>query len=141
MEQLDRFLTEIEIALSGGAPLPALAMAVALPDICTTLEFPGNEETSRTTYETWCSDYVEDRSVSKANHLYPLRCAFLHNGTTNVTHQRSRGTLEGYRLSMDRGGIVLGLTKTDVATGATVNAVTMSLPEVCGWLIAAVREW
>ena len=48
-------LNEINAAASGGLPLLALTMTVALPDICASL-MSSDGQTSSKLYKAWCRD-------------------------------------------------------------------------------------
>lgn len=142
MERLDAFLEQIETALDAEAFLPALALALVLPDVCVTLQRPRRR--SRTTahqYKLWCARWVDQRTVTNTQHLWPLRCAFLHNGATNPSTQDRWRTVPEYLLSKSGGGIVLGLTKTDIKTRRKMRELTASVHDVCEALIRGVRKW
>jgi len=73
-------LNEINSAANNGAPLLAIAMTVALPDICVSLI----SEDGRTTgnlYREWCKNNLGDEfSFVTPDDLYSMRCGVLHNG-------------------------------------------------------------
>lgn len=142
MNQLDRFLSEIEIAIREGAPLPALALALALPDICSTLEFTDSKQsTTPTTFDTWCRTHLPHLHIFAPEHVYPLRCAFLHNGSTDVSRHAARGNLRQYKLSMENRGVTLRLRIRDEKTGEEIYDVSTPLRDLCRWLIGGVHHW
>lgn len=77
---LHPLLEEINKAASGGMPFLAVAMTVALPDICVSLASEDGR-TSRERYEMWCKDNLASRfSFVTGKDLYSMRCGVLHNG-------------------------------------------------------------
>lgn len=89
-EKVD-FLDKIEsirTAFKNGLYEPALALALTIPDICGTIEYPGEKVTKR--YIEWCDNNIftdppSDPEVSFTGAaLYQLRCHFLHNGDNGI---------------------------------------------------------
>lgn len=95
----------IEHALECKCYLPALALALTLPDICGQIEYPDLKKKSGQRliwkqYITWFNDWVghwyagpdgwiEDGKKAKNPYFtgkmcYDLRCAFLHSGNADV---------------------------------------------------------
>lgn len=72
-------LNEIMKAANGGMPFIAIAMAVALPDICASLASEDGR-TSPDKYKKWCADNLGDLTFVTADDLYSMRCGVLHNG-------------------------------------------------------------
>lgn len=84
----------------------SLALALALPDICGFLESPNDGSPRR--YVAWCDCYLAPCYTREAGALqakyvflsgedcYALRCAFLHEGTDDVTRQRARRALDSF---------------------------------------------
>jgi hypothetical protein len=71
-------LNEINHAAANGLPFLALAMTVALPDICVTLAYG---RTTAKLYKDWCNANLgKEFSIVTADDLYSLRCGLLHNG-------------------------------------------------------------
>ncbi|MCO7125126.1 hypothetical protein NIE88_04970 [Sporolactobacillus shoreicorticis] len=87
----------IKRALECECYLPALALALTLPDICGKVEYPKYNVGNR--YENWFDNWVEhlyadpsgwDNDKRAKNPYftgrlcYGLRCAFLHSGDSNI---------------------------------------------------------
>lgn len=82
----------------------SLTLALTLPDICGRLEFP--ERSSSKRYVHWFEEYLMDKYTSKnpwVRHVflngedaYALRCAYLHQGESNIEEQRMRKVLSDY---------------------------------------------
>jgi|SRR5579859_6021573 len=77
---LSHLLDEINRAATGGFPFLAIAMAVALPDICVSLASQDGR-TDGARYKEWCKNNLgEEFSFATPDDLYSMRCGVLHNG-------------------------------------------------------------
>jgi hypothetical protein len=74
-------LNEINAAVTHGAPFLAIAMTVALPDICVSLKSP-NGRTNGERYKAWCEENLskEEFGFVTGDDLWSMRCGVLHNG-------------------------------------------------------------
>lgn len=74
-------LNEINAAAANGLPFLAVAMTVALPDICVSLQ-SADGRTKSQRYKAWCEANLprEKFSFVTADDLYSMRCGVLHNG-------------------------------------------------------------
>jgi hypothetical protein len=84
----------------------SLALALSLPDICGFLESP--DSASQRRYVAWFEQFLAPRYTSdigpahtkhvflSGQDCFALRCAFLHEGSEDVTRQRSRDALESF---------------------------------------------
>jgi hypothetical protein len=76
----EHILKEIEVAAEKGLPFLAVAMAVALPDICQSLA-NADGRSNGVRYKAWCSANLGDQfSLLTPDDLYSMRCGVLHNG-------------------------------------------------------------
>ncbi len=76
---LDVYLMDMLRASQAGAQHSALALALALPDICASIEYP-NEPKVGVRYRNWCNEWAKLVSVAGVD-CYALRCAYLHSGS------------------------------------------------------------
>ncbi|OKP29398.1 hypothetical protein [Serratia fonticola] len=86
---MQRFIESVERSLDSENWFAALFIALALPDICRSLERPniGNGETGRW-YKDWVSRYIEDKYINSsfeeckfyADDFWLYRCSCLHSG-------------------------------------------------------------
>jgi hypothetical protein len=104
----------------------ALALALALPDICGRLQTPKSGVGAR--YRAWWERYAMPRYMGpkvgtddmvpwlSGADAYALRCAFLHEGSDDITGQRAREALarvrfveppRGFRVHMNGGATTL----------------------------------
>lgn len=92
----------------------ALALALAMPDICGHLQSPGLPSSKR--YVAWCETYLVPTYTQEmptgpyvflgAEDTYALRCAFLHQGSDEIGGQRIQKALDGFRFVTVRDGMV-----------------------------------
>ncbi len=73
-------LNEINRAAASGMPFLAVAMTVALPDLCVSLASV-NGRTNGELYKQWCRDNLgPEFDVLTAEDFWSMRCGVLHNG-------------------------------------------------------------
>jgi len=83
----------------------ALALSLALPDICGFLEKPGDGSQRR--YVAWCNQHLVPRYTTSfgdaqphvflsGEDCYALRCAYLHEGADEIVRQRARKALDAF---------------------------------------------
>jgi hypothetical protein len=77
---LHRYLADIHYAMEAGAFYSALALSVAIPDICGAIEYP-DEKLVGKRYRDWfdLSCYMLQSYLSAAD-CYAIRCSYLHQG-------------------------------------------------------------
>ena len=104
---MERFINAVEQALASQNYYAALAMAMALPDMCGRLQTP--ERRSRERFVDWWERYVSPKYVRKvgagagmvveflsAKDAYAFRCAYLHEGRDDIKAQSARIALESF---------------------------------------------
>ena len=87
---VELYVNDIENALKNKSYFSALAMSLALPDICGTAEYP-NETSTAKRYIEWHNKYLgKYMSDDRGNPylcgeiVYNLRNTFLHTGSPNI---------------------------------------------------------
>lgn len=95
--QLNRFLRDMIECNKNGQYYAALAIALALPDICSSL-IPQAENRVGIRYCTWIDSYfIEQNNYNTtigetvrltSKDVYKLRCAYLHSGTDELRDVR-----------------------------------------------------
>ena len=95
---MERFVESIEKSIETENWYGALTLAITLPDICGRLNNP--KWGSQKRFEKWFNKYMHHHYKSSfhsegftflsGSDCYALRCAFLHEGTDDVTRQRAR---------------------------------------------------
>lgn len=126
---LHPLLNEIDRAVTAGLPFLAVAMTVALPDICMSLISP-DARTSPERYKQWCEDNLgSEFSYVTPEDLYSMRCGVLHNGRFGgMTHSVAR--------------IIFALPGSSTFINCASNdAYFYSVSDFCRNFTKAVREW
>ena len=114
-------INSIKRAIECECYLPALALALTLPDICGQIEHPdfvstdkyGNKRREgRKQYVTWYDDYVkplyyianDDAPVLQFDGelCYALRCALLHEGNFELKDRYGKLLIDGFKLHVDK---------------------------------------
>jgi hypothetical protein len=75
---LHRYLADIHHAMNAGAFYSALALSVAIPDICGGIEYPDEKKVAKR-YQDWFDQccYMLQSYLSAAD-CYAIRCSYLH---------------------------------------------------------------
>lgn len=107
---IDLYVNDIEKSLENKAYFTALALALALPDICGNAEYPNETSVAKRYigwYDTYISKYnapVDNEPYLSGEIVYNLRNTFLHTGSPNI--DRSKVKKETNQL--DQFTLVLG---------------------------------
>lgn len=101
---MDHIITSIRAASLDRNWYAALALALALPDMCVKASTLGR--TSGAKYAQWFDAYVGSRysSLSGAD-CYALRCAYLHEARDTIEEQRARQALNAFHFLASSGQI------------------------------------
>jgi hypothetical protein len=136
LDTFDSYLSQIEQALGAGLYYPALALSLAVPDICASCEL-APEVSSADKYQNWCTRYFRINTL-EAHEIWTLRCAFLHNGTAKFsTRHRSRRDTVGISLRWS-GSRPPGMVQVDsVGPRDPLHDVAL----LCIWIVQAARRW
>ena len=108
MPTLELLCESVEISVRNQNWYSALAVALTLPDICASLESnDGNSSGDR--YARWFDENVGDRykfhvgadrepvTFLAGGDCYALRCTVLHQGMFDISNQRARRALTGFK--------------------------------------------
>ncbi len=128
---MNNLLQSIGQSLNTGNYYAALAMALAIPDICGWIEDPNS--TSKARYISWFERYLQSKYVRQAtanmpehtfltsSDCYALRCAFLHEGRENISEQRARQVLESFQFVVPPSGWTVHKNKVNNALQLQVD--------------------
>jgi hypothetical protein len=88
---LSEYLRDILRAVGSCSPFSAIALSLALPDICGSIEYPEMNGPGQVgdRYRRWCDEWAQMVTVSGAD-CYALRCAYLHNGLDEFSGSAAR---------------------------------------------------
>ncbi|WP_394294000.1 hypothetical protein [Aeromonas rivipollensis] len=103
---IKEYVTSVRQAITEGNWYCALSLALALPDICGSIEYP-TEQSSKNRYIAWYGQYVAHKfpevfsegvgdMLLSGSDCYALRCSFLHNGSEDITHQRAKEVMDRF---------------------------------------------
>jgi hypothetical protein len=104
---MQHLLYSIEKALHDENHYAALALALALPDICGWIRAPNSSSKAR--YVDWFDRYLlptytvtsgDGQQVTvflNGSDFYALRCAFLHEGRNEISDQRAQQVLDQFQ--------------------------------------------
>jgi hypothetical protein len=140
MSPFDQYLAQIERALDAELYYPALALSLTLPDICVSCELAHTQPTTQTTYKQWCVDYFG--TTLEPYELYTLRCAFLHNGTSQFAKRhRARGRTKGVTLQW-HGSRPTGMIQIELKIPRQRMHQRMhDAALLCRMLVKGARKW
>lgn len=103
---INTYITSVRQAITAENWYCALALSLALPDICGSIEHP-TEQSSKKRYVEWYDQYVAPKFqevfpegvgnlLLNGSDCYALRCSFLHNGSEDITSQRAQEVMEKF---------------------------------------------
>lgn len=131
---MKQFVDAVRQAVSEGNWFGALFMALALPDICGSIETP--EAKSKERYTRWFKQYLGRKYPSEyfsPEDCYYLRCACLHQGIGK--DQGNKTSFEGaIHFITPRRNVIVHLNKQG-------NALQMQVDIFCNDICEAVEEW
>lgn len=134
----------VESALRSQNWETALSLALALPDIAGRVEYPDLGSGRR--YSLWFDQYVGHRysheiGADKTLHVflsgddcYALRCAYLHEGSSDITQQRARKALDSFLFSKPFPG-------ANIHCNQSGNKLQLQVDIFCNDIIDGVHQW
>ncbi len=124
----------------------ALFIALTLPDICAKMQYT-SETSSKKRYVNWFNSYLsgiygrnppgKNNSFLSGEDCYALRCSLLHEGTDEISHQKSRQVLDDFifvtNIIWHRNYYYNDITKR--------TSLQLSVPIFCEEICSAVEQW
>ena len=122
----------------------ALIVALTLPDIAGKIEYPISCSSKR--YATWFDKYVRDQYKGRlgpnrtehtflsGNDCYALRCAYLHEGITDITQQKARDVLDEFIFVVPPKGSIVHCNQFD-------NKLQLQVENFCNDIINGLSQW
>ena len=107
---VELYVNDIENALKNKSYFSALAMSLALPDICGAAEYPNETSTAKRYiewYNKYLGEYMSDDSSNpylSGEIVYNLRNTFLHAGSPNIDSNKVKDEAN----QLDGFGLILG---------------------------------
>lgn len=122
------YVNDIENALKNKSYFSALAMSLALPDICGAAEYPNETSTAKRYigwYNKYLGEYMSDDSGNpylSGEIVYNLRNTFLHAGSPNIDSNKIKDEAN----QLDRFMLILG-DGTEMCTTLFINTSIVKL--------------
>lgn len=136
---LEALYRDIEACLKARLYYPAVSIAVALPDICSSLEERRGQPWQR--YKEWFHEYAAGKfEFFNKDDCYDLRCGVVHNARLGKKHDkhslydqivftiRDEGIVIDEGISLGSGGVKCAVLQLDVF-------------DFCNKMIDAARAW
>lgn len=141
---MKRLIDSVESSIKTKNWYAALIVVLTLPDIAGKIDNPRANSGKR--YADWFNKYVGDRYRSEigpdktehvflsGNDCYALRCSFLHEGKSDITHQRAREILENFEFVAPPKGTILHCNQTN-------NRLQLQVDIFCFDIIGGLKKW
>lgn len=141
---LERLAQDLRLAAAAGAWHSALALALALPDICCKAQ-------GGVTYADWCQKYVEPHFVTPGlvtpmiigHDIYALRNAYLHSGDDDMSQYRRRddALLDRIVLTASSGVSGAGVRKFQHPREDSKARLALPVGDLCEQILKGVADW
>ena len=137
---LDGYLKDMMSALKSGAPHSALALAVSIPDICGSIEYPDKNIGER--YVSWCDEWAAGLLVMSSADCYALRCAYLHSGKDEFAGPSAKPA-NFARIEFTLGTVGGGYVSTadPITQDGPKGRVRTPLEDFCRALVSGAIAW
>jgi len=123
----------------------ALTLCLTLPDIAGKKEYPA-EQSSKIRFANWFEKYLTDYRYfhpvaneeiifMSGNDCYALRCAFLHEGTFDISMQRAQEIITNFEI------IAPGESKCVMHKNKMNDKLQLDVKIFCGKIIDAISRW
>ncbi|ANB49230.1 hypothetical protein CHR37_04625 [Bacillus velezensis] len=142
--KIKNFTNAVEKSIEDENWYSALALALALPDICGNLQDPKRSSSDK--YIGFFNDFIkqkytrligdpkEPQEFLNGRDMYALRCSFLHAGEVEISKQRIKNVLDGYIFLKPNNIIYAHMNKVN-------DTLQLQIDVFCKHIIQAVNEW
>lgn len=143
-DNIQPFIDSVKSALNNKNYYAALTVSLTLPDMCSKLENPEGQTKER--YINWFEKYLSkrysdftdnNRQLLNGDDFYALRCAFLHEGVTDITGQSAKKDLTNFYLTEPSDVNTFAVVKTDFKSGKNIQQVDA----FCEEILSGVQQW
>jgi len=122
----------------------ALTLTLTLPDIAGKVDTPAGGSNAR--YAQWFDQYIKGKYTSEigpehmkhvflsGNDCYALRCAYLHEGKSEILLQRSRDVLEDFLFVSPKHGLFLHCNQNG-------NRLQLQVDQFCNDILDGISLW
>ena len=136
---IDIYVKDIKVSLENKAYFSALALALTLPDICGSAEYPNESVTKR--YIEWYDKYIGDDSEESDNTpelngeiVYNLRNTFLHTGSPNINSKKvktEKNQLDVFELILGDGTKIWSGAATIYSPIVSIRLMFINITYLC----------
>ncbi|MFW6573435.1 hypothetical protein ACOCJL_03485 [Acinetobacter baumannii] len=144
---MDHFIDALEKSIETENWYSVLFISLSLPDICGKIDEP-NENSSKQRTINWFNKYIKPYYTVKYDYdqneriflsgadFYALRCAYLHEGSNDITNQRAQETLDKFQF-------IQPIANNGVIIHQNLNGKILQLQvsEFGKEIIAALKIW
>ncbi|HEE0644382.1 TPA: hypothetical protein R6351_005327 [Klebsiella pneumoniae] len=143
---MENFIKAIQTSIEGKNWYSVLFISLTLPDICGKIDTPSSNSSKTRTIE-WCDKYLTPLytvrlGIAREEHIllggadfYALRCAYLHEGSDDVTTQKARQHIDKFRFIQP---LTDGLC---IHNNKNHNTLQLQVDEFGKDIIKAVLNW
>lgn len=121
-----------------------LVTALTLPDIAGKIDYPSDNSSQRR-YSKWFDTYVKkfytvnrqngsEETFLSGRDCYALRCSFLHEGGSCISHQRARDILSDYIFIVPKNGNIYHNNLSD-------DVLQLQIDCFANDIIKGIKEW
>jgi hypothetical protein len=140
---LHRYLADIHHAMNAGAFYSALALSVAIPDICGGIEYPDEKKVAKR-YQDWFDQccYMLQSYLTAAD-CYAIRCSYLHQGIDEFggsSASAARLTHIDFTVGKAAGGWSLSFLPSEQGLRAK-GAVRIPVEDFCRDMTTSANTW
>ena len=148
---IDIYVTEIKKSLSNKLYFPALSLALTIPDICGSVEFPNKQIYER--YIGWYDKYIGkylkeisenvpgDRPYLSGEIVYNLRNTFLHNGRPGVDVKKIKDENNQIKKFLLFVGDSRGMQEIAISSKDLGKALIIDITYLCDLLCDSATEY
>ena len=136
---MEPLISSIRKSLADRNFYAGIFIALTLPDICGKIENPSLQSSVR--YTGWFDKYLNTKygGFMSGTECYALRCALLHEGSTDVTQQRAKEILEFF-VFIDDGSHKI-VFKNCMFNGMRKSFLELSAKQFCLDICTGVEMW
>lgn len=141
---MNHFINALETSIRTENWYSVLFISLSLPDICGKIDEPTLGSKQRTI--NWFNKYLRkiytrqigpnriEHTFLSGSDFYALRCAYLHEGSNDITSQKAKETLERIRFIQPDTNVCIHRNQIN-------NTLQLQVSEFGKEILEAVKEW
>lgn len=141
---MENLINSIKQSLENRNWYAGLTLALTLPDIAGKIEYPNLG--SRNRFIDWFNIYILDKYRAEigpdrietfflsGGDCYALRCAYLHEGSSNITGQNAREILDDFHFVSPRENSLIHCNRSN-------NKLQLQVDTFCTDIINGINTW